>query len=636
MVFYTTNLFKGVRCPERNCQILNCIFGHHEDEHVVQEEKGSERNHVPTRNSPTTSPKTVCQGVVGILNSGSKSSCTYTKAQPEEDPSAAQRLPSTNQEVTEKISPLPSSHPEAPPAKRRKISSTGSDAVNATSNDVVTPRSNLLGPNKSSQTSLGNGKKESKSAAKADPERLVPRRVPIDPVPFSKRLLYLQHLHAEMARLNSLSPKGGLIPKQQTIKMALNEEERLALEKGSVYANVLKLRISAYKKMKFPDWESHVKSLRTDKTTNPKPRDTGVSPSEELSIARTLVVTDQSALAKHGYIPTPPNEAAAQEAAAAVLASKNYEICERCAARFQVFPDRDASGRLTSNGPCRYHPLRKVQPMPSKADTGPREASYPCCGQTVGNDGCTTAEWHVFKASSPARLAAVLPFVNTPEIDNALQDAQGKPVDAIVFDCEMGFTTLGMELIRITALSWPGGDVLIDALVRPFGIILDLNSRFSGVWPQQFANAVEIEAADIRPSPKIRLAVEGAQSRPSSKTLPMLKSPLAARAALLAYATPKTILIGHAIENDLNAIRLCHPLIIDTVLLFPHPKGLPMRCGLRALAEKFLGKIIQSGEGGHDAAEDAQVTGELVRAEVGKRARLGLKEKQVKAAKAKA
>lgn len=46
------------------------------------------------------------------------------------------------------------------------------------------------------------------------------------------------------------------------------------------------------------------------------------------------------------------------------------------------------------------------------------------------------------------------------------------------------------------------------------------------------------------------------------------------------------LLVGHSLENDLRAMRMLHGRVLDTVHLFPHPRGLPSRCALRNLTHK--------------------------------------------------
>jgi DNA polymerase III epsilon subunit-like protein len=99
----------------------------------------------------------------------------------------------------------------------------------------------------------------------------------------------------------------------------------------------------------------------------------------------------------------------------------------------------------------------------------------------------------------------------------------------------------------------------------------------------------------------------------------IVPSPAAARALLTSYISPTTVLIGHAIDNDLNVLRLCHPTIVDTSLLYPHHGGLPYRFPLRKLAKDFLNIEIQvAGAEGHDSMEDSRATGDLVRVKVGR------------------
>ena len=275
-----------------------------------------------------------------------------------------------------------------------------------------------------------------------------------------------------------------------------------------------------------------------------------------------------------------------------------------------MFPTRDEAGRLTSRGPCRYHPDRCVFAPKPRNDfhAASKEASHPCCDGAVGSEGCTTHADHVFKTDAPARLAAVLPFIVTPANPAPAPDPHGRPVRAVCFDCEMGYTALGLELIRVTAVSWPSGDALLDVLVRPLGTVIDLNSRFSGVWPEHYVQA------SPHASGGASMALDPGAKSPS---LPVVDSPAAARDLLLAHLTPTTPLLGHAIDNDLRAIRLCHPTIVDTVLLFSHPRGLPFRRGLRVLAREQLGRRIQTGGArGHDSLEDARATGDLVRATI--------------------
>lgn len=82
---------------------------------------------------------------------------------------------------------------------------------------------------------------------------------------------------------------------------------------------------------------------------------------------------------------------------------------------------------------------------------------------------------------------------------------------------------------------------------------------------------------------------------------------------LLELLTPQTILLGHSLNSDLNALRLTHPFLIDTGILYPHARGPPYKQSLKWLATKFLSKEIQKGVKGHDSVEDARACLDLVK-----------------------
>ena len=50
----------------------------------------------------------------------------------------------------------------------------------------------------------------------------------------------------------------------------------------------------------------------------------------------------------------------------------------------------------------------------------------------------------------------------------------------------------------------------------------------------------------------------------------------------------ETILIGHALENDLKTLRMVHFRNVDTAIVFRHPAGPPYRRALRDLYAPLL------------------------------------------------
>jgi hypothetical protein len=448
---------------------------------------------------------------------------------------------------------------------------------------------------------------------------LNPRMMGTAPAAHAVRAKLLNLLHDQMARLDKdlrASSDAALEPlrlsPQELITEALDVEQRIAQESSAVYPNVLKLRIVALRKMTVDGWKAErLAQIARGNPPEAAPKAmeaakvmTGLSPTLEIAFLPQLL-TPLEKLSQYGYIPVGPTDADIKEARAGVESAQGWEVCDRCQSRFQVFPGRrESDGALTGGGKCTHHWGKARRPPKDSTNAGQRETLFSCCLQAIGADGCTTAETHVFKVSEAKRLALIMPFECTPP--NPSLTKRG----AVSFDCEMGYTSLGLELIRLTATDWPSGDPLVDVLVRPLGEILDLNSRFSGVWPADYTSA--IPSTDPPAPAKAPDASDG-----GPVPLPIVPTPAHARSLLLKHLTPETPLIGHAIDNDLNAVRLIHPTIVDTVLLYPHPRGLPIRYGLKMLAKTHLGRDIQmGGDQGHDSNEDALATGELVRAKV--------------------
>lgn len=77
--------------------------------------------------------------------------------------------------------------------------------------------------------------------------------------------------------------------------------------------------------------------------------------------------------------------------------------------------------------------------------------------------------------------------------------------------------------------------------------------------------------------------------------------------------TPHTVLLGHSLECDLTALKIRHPLCVDTAIIYKHPRGPPYKPGLKWLAQKWMGKEIQGGEHGHDSEEDARACVDLLK-----------------------
>lgn len=246
------------------------------------------------------------------------------------------------------------------------------------------------------------------------------------------------------------------------------------------------------------------------------------------------------------------------------------------------------------------------------------------------DDGCERGP-HVFYESDPEQLHRRHAFSFTRQSNSYALSQNGGPsnsskgpnaaLDAVALDCEMIYSTGGMRVARVSVVDSAGTEIF-DELVRMdegvevmcvflltsscigtdiLGSHSDFNTRFSGITPEAYATAI-LPLASIRES-------------------------------LDVFINSDTIVIGHALENDLKTLRMIHHRCVDTAVMFPHKSGAPYRRALRDLyvhifilftrtplftpcrVKEHLGKVIQRGGGtvGHSSVEDSVATLDLVR-----------------------
>ena len=298
---------------------------------------------------------------------------------------------------------------------------------------------------------------------------------------------------------------------------------------------------------------------------------------------RTLVLT-KSQLVQHGYpvegenVQSSLSSSVRDSTASAILDSTStsatsstsskststtpiIKTCDRCDEKFHLHWPLSPQDTTA----CSHHWGRRRNLGTLGMGT---ERVWLCCQGDLSSPGCTVSP-HVYKQDQLDYSA----FTRLPP--RSPSNPRFLPV--LAMDCEMGYTTGGFEMLRFTAIDW-SACVILDEIIMPLHPVLDYNTRFSGI------SAIP------------------ESSKPFSIILQALQDLGACR---------ETILIGHGLENDLAVMGIFHDLVIDTVGLYPHHRGLPFKQSLKGLAAQYLKRFIQEGQ--HSSVEDSIACLDLVK-----------------------
>lgn len=350
---------------------------------------------------------------------------------------------------------------------------------------------------------------------------------------------------------------------------ALRQEEEIYKKSTKhTYRNAVITSIAALKKRPIPSSISHPSVGTEEEITT---RIESQKQFNQLQLTRAVLqqlIMSKETMEQSGYILEVP----ASEGGSKPHASGQVKRCERCDQSFAVM--RDPGKRE-----CCYHWGRPS----TKKINGEKLRTYLCCSKSTDEDGCSWGS-HVFYESDPGDLHtrhAFSPSRPPQSFDVSVIDTA---LDVVALDCEMIYTTGGMRVARISVVDGTGTEIFDELIRMDDGVdVIDYNTRFSGITQEKHENAFLTLSS--------------------------------ARRSLDAFINSQTIIIGHALENDLKTLRMIHYQCIDTSVLFPHRAGKPYRRSLRDLAKEHLGITIQTGDGssGHSSVEDSMATLDLVK-----------------------
>lgn len=179
------------------------------------------------------------------------------------------------------------------------------------------------------------------------------------------------------------------------------------------------------------------------------------------------------------------------------------------------------------------------------------------CHDTQRQENIHTDYWQTMENSEAS--AAIL-WPHRPELGHDSEHPPSKITDVVALDCEMCATKHGLQLTRVSVVDLHL-QTIFDTYVLPRDDITDYLTEYSG-----------ITAATLK-----HVTVTFDQ----------------ARVAILRILNRDMVLVGHSLENDLKALKICHMNCVDTAVLFPHPSGFPYRNKLKYLSAKILKIQIQ-------------------------------------------
>ncbi|XP_026473223.1 RNA exonuclease 1 homolog [Ctenocephalides felis] len=376
-------------------------------------------------------------------------------------------------------------------------------------------------------------------------------------IPSNVRLAYLNYITEACLEMHKndveKAHKMGQEEELAVVKKCMN----IKVYKNSCLATILKIR-KATKEL-----QNSTNGMSSGSLTIPLQYEK-LSKAHRYNLIKKWILTEEDLETNSYPMPTSTIGIARINNDKAKLVPEDRKIrqCSRCPKEYSV----DDDGIPLVREACIYHPRRCYKTR--------GRSIYGCCGLELGSIGCSSGD-HVIEGIIGPGEGLRTGFVQT------LKKPPGHSANDSIYalDCEMVYTTKGIELARITVVN-DDLDVVYDRFVKPENSILDYATTFSGITAEMLKDV--------------------------TTTI------FQVQAVLLNMFSDTTILVGHSLESDLKALKIVHKFVVDTSILFPHKAGLPFKRALKTLATEYLQKIIQESGYGHDSAEDARISMELV------------------------
>lgn len=232
-------------------------------------------------------------------------------------------------------------------------------------------------------------------------------------------------------------------------------------------------------------------------------------------------------------------------------------------------------------------PLDELRPIYPVASTGPEDTGELPAGDAFSRTKLLLSALQMVDEGYPVPVFGDLSYRYA---DFRLSKKEYKAVSAsspmFALDCEMCQTSLGVhEITRVSVVNEQCESVY-ETFVKPDNKITNYMTAFSGITAEMLRDVTKT-LAEVQDD--------------MEKLLPA-----------------DAILVGQSLNVDLSCMKMMHPYVIDTSVIFNISGERKSKSKLKTLAREFLGEVIQNNERGHDSIEDSAASMRLVQLKLSK------------------